>query len=171
MQKRLRAVIEGDDNDMSEALRVIKVVEDRSNHAAKEYNIVFRQASTNLIVAAGILLALSTQIVGGLQYGPLIIKFLAVSIVMALTLSVAFGMVQQLMEAAFFRKIALDNRNLCKKLADKVEMNYKKIYGMIEQMDSQRGCAVRRWPYVVQLTLLAVALLLVAITTICYLFL
>ena len=81
MPKRLEAIIEDRNSDMSETMRVIKVVEQKSNRAAREYNTVFRQASTNLIVAAGILLALSTQIVGSLQHSSLTIKFMVTFIV------------------------------------------------------------------------------------------
>lgn len=141
-----------------------------SKNAVKEYNTVYRQVSTNLLVAAGILLAFSTQFIAQLGSSSIKIKLMATCIIISLTLSMAFGIIQQLMEAEFFRGIADDNTRVGKKIIKENNKNADELKGMLSALSDKRGNAVKRWASVVQLSLLAIALLLIVATTSYYLF-
>lgn len=172
MAKNIRGkvFIEGQDLDSESMNSVIKRIASSFESSVNQYNTVFRQASTNLIVAAGIMLALSTQLIGGLQGALLPVKIMATGIVVSLTLSIGFGIIQQLMEASFFRNHATRKINLYKKIEVGHASNADKVAGMLDEIDEQCGRAVSRWASVVQLVLLAMALTLIVSTTIYYLF-
>lgn len=149
---------------------VAKLVRDASNDRVKDYNIVFRQLSANLIIASGILLALSTQITGELKNADTLSKALAAGIVVSLTLSISFGIVQQLLEAEFFRKGATKRRDILEDIYTGKITSVDKADGKIEAITEEIGRAVSRWASVVQLVLLALALLLIIATVVVYLF-
>lgn len=136
---------------------------------AHEYNLVYRQASTNLTVVAGILLAFVTGFISQLQSSENIVKGLALAVIATLTASLAFGVIQQLMEAQFFRAPAMKKINMVESLLAKRVRSAEKIQGMLDQIDA-RPHAVSRWSSIVQISLLAAALLLIIAVVALYLF-
>lgn len=165
------ATIVQDLADISTSMpKVISRISKGIEGGTKEYNIVYRQASTNLIVAAGILLAFTTQFVGQLQGGDLTVKIMATGMTISLTLSIAFGIIQQLMEAAFFRRSATGKIKLADRIITENLRNADKLAGMLDEMSNNNGYAVKRWASVVQLVLLGVALFLIVTTTSYFLF-
>lgn len=150
--------------------KVIHRIVDGIENGSKEYNTVYRQASTNLLVAAGILLAFYSQFIIQLINSSFAIRIIATGTTIFLTLSIAFGIIQQLMEANFFRKAAVSKIKLAEKIITEKLNNADKLSGMLDEMSNRDGYAVKRWASIVQLAVLGVALLLIVITTIYYLF-
>lgn len=140
------------------------------NNGAKHYNTVYRQASTNLLVVAGILLALCTALVGQLDGAALWLKILTVCVIAALTGSLAFGVIQQLIEAEYFRKDAIRKIKLSKTIAVESITDNAYIWGRLDEIDERKGHAVTRWASIVQLCLLGVALLIILAIVILFLF-
>ena len=147
-----------------------KKINNRSSESVSQYNIVYRQASTNLLVVAGIMLAFATTFVATLENSDIAIRILATGIIISLTLSLAFGILQQLMEAEYFRNHALRLYRLMKRAEIENITSPDFIQGAIDEIKIDRGNAVKRWASIVQLVLLGIALLLIVITTIYYLF-
>lgn len=150
--------------------KVAKRLEEDMNNGARSYNTVYRQASTNLLVVAGMLLAFSAVFVSQLNQAELQIRVMVLLIVISLTASLAFGVIQQLIEAEFFRKDAMKKINLTKKVITENIKSSERVAGMLDAIDEQKGYAVTRWASVVQLSLLGVALLLLLASTAIYLF-
>lgn len=148
---------------------VAERVQRSSNNSVKEYNTAFRQASTNLLVVAGILLAFTTSFLVELGKASWLIKVMGTCVIVSLTVSLAFGMVQQLMEAEYFRKNALRIHKLILRIQTKGKVAPEYLTGALDEISDLQGVGVRRWGSVVQLVLLTVALLMISLTTIVYL--
>lgn len=149
---------------------VIGRFNDDINNGATQYNTVYRQASTNLLVVAGILLALSTAIVGQLTDAEVSVKILAMSTIGSLAGSLAFGVIQQLIEAEYFRKDALRKISLAKKVSSGEISGDDYIAGRLDEIDARKGQAVSRWASIVQLCLMGVALCLMLVIVAIFLF-
>lgn len=128
-----------------------------------QHNIVFRQMAAQLILVAGILLALSSQISIQLSKSHAVVKLLSLGVITLLNLSIVFGILQHMMEAAFFRKLALGKREIRKKLKPDPKSIHE-FSGSMRQFSEMMGAGTKRWPTYVQLVLLATAMLLISVT-------
>ena len=132
-------------------------------NSVKQHNTVFRQMASQLILIAGIFLALSTQIGAVLADSSKTIKLLFLLIVTLLNLSILFGVLQHLMEANFFKKSALGLRAIFEKYELTGLDSIDKLKGEKKQFYAMRGDSVRRWPTYTQMALLAASMLLISL--------
>lgn len=155
---------------MTHINEVAREMQEMVNRGAEQYNVVFRQASTNLIVVAGIMLAFATVFVTQVNGMNFIVRLGVAGVVIFLTTSLAFGIIQQLMEAEFFRKAAMRVVTLAERRMQQNDVDADEIKGAFQEIIDHRGRAVKRWASVVQLTLLGIALGLIVFLTIYMLF-
>ena len=134
------------------------------SRSVDQHNIVFRQMAAQLILIAGIFLALSSQISLQLSKSHFAVKLLAVIIITLLNLSIIFGVIQHMMEAAFFKNLALGRREIRKTINGDDLSTLKEFIGASKQFSKMMGAGTKRWPTYVQLTLLGFAMLLISIT-------
>lgn len=136
-----------------------------TSNAIEQHNIVFRQMASQLILVGGIFLALSTQFSSRLSDAGIAIKVLSLITIFLINLSILFGILQHLMEAMFFRKIALGTQKIRKKYNDRKSSPANALGSIhaLDQFGKDVGDSTRRWPTYVQMSLLATSVILIAL--------
>ncbi len=131
--------------------------------SVKEHNTVFRQMASQLILIAGIFLALSSQFGALLSSSSDTVKGLSIFIITLLNFSIAFGVLQHLMEANFFKKLALGRRDIFYGNERSDPLDLQKYIGAQNEFTKIMNPGTKRWPSYVQMSLLAVAMILISV--------
>jgi len=134
-------------------------------NSVNQHNIVFRQMAAQLILVAGIFLALSTQFTKELSQSSTTVKILSLLIIILLNLSILLGILQHYMEAAFFKKIALGRREIRKGLDFEDLKSVSSTFGAFKQFEKMIGNSTKRWPTYLQMACLALAVVIIGIVS------
>jgi hypothetical protein len=155
---------EADNKRLEEIVDSIKASVDKvilSN--VRDHNIVFRQMASQLILVAGIFLALSAQLSFRLTELGWQEKLLILLIIIFLSASILFGILQHFLESIFFKKLAIGNAEVRSKLKKRDAQSIASFDGSYKQFHRMMGGSTKRWPTYVQMSLLTISFILISI--------